>query len=327
MPVACWLGAAGLMAVLVVRFTGFDYWYPMTQIMAFMPYYVVAGILVVAAFVLQKRWYAVALSVLMTIAISLLVIPRVVSDGGPTPAGVGIRVMSVNLRVGGADAGDIAALAQRAGVDVIAFQEFTPEAAARLDAAAGLDQFSYRSVHPRELALGSAIYSRLPMTDDGVRRHQSGFYQARGTLDVPGAGQVAVESAHPCAPTGSARSRCWAEDLADQPPGGNECLKRNSGQAECMPATTTSAQILLGDFNATLDHAPLRKLLNTGYTDAAASVGMGLTPTWPYDKPIPKIALDHVLVNARVSIGSFAVHAIGGTDHRCVIADLTIRAT
>jgi len=54
---------------------------------------------------------------------------------------------------------------------------------------------------------------------------------------------------------------------------------------------------------------------------------MGLTPTWPYDKPLPKIALDHVLVNARVFVGSFAVHAIGGTDHRCVIADLTIRTT
>jgi len=100
-PVACWLGAAGLMAVLVVRLTGFDYWYPMTQIMAFMPYYVVAGILVVAPFLLQKRWYAVALSVLTTIAMSVLVIPRVVSDGGSKPVGVGIRVMSVMGRGSG----------------------------------------------------------------------------------------------------------------------------------------------------------------------------------------------------------------------------------
>lgn len=306
----CWLAAAGLVAVLVVRLTGFDYWYPMMQIMAFMPYYVVAGILLVAAFLLQKRWYAVALSILTTAAMSLLVIPRVMVDDKPTPAGVGIRVMSVNLRIGGADAGDITALAQRSDVDVIAFQEFTPEATARLEAA-GLSRFPYRSIHPRELALGSAIFSRLPMTDDGVRRHQSGFYQARGTLEVPGAGRVAIESAHPCAPTGSIRSRCWAEDLADQPPGENG----------------REAQILLGDFNATLDHAPLRKLLDTGFSDAAASVGMGLTPTWPYDRPIPKIALDHVLVDGRISVGSFSVHAIAGTDHRCIIADLTIRSS
>jgi endonuclease/exonuclease/phosphatase family metal-dependent hydrolase len=218
--------------------------------------------------------------------------------------------MSVNLRIGGADAEDIAALAKRAGVDVIAFQEFTPESAARLDEA-DLAQFSYRSIHPRELALGSAIYSRLPMTDDGVRRHPSGFYQAQGSLNVPGAGEVRVESAHPCAPTGAARSKCWTEDLADQP------LAEDGG----------NAQILLGDFNATLDHAALRKLLSTGYADAASAVGRGLTPTWPYDRPIPRIAIDHVLFNSRLSARAFAVYAIGGTDHRCIVADLTIRAS
>lgn len=300
------LAAAALMVVLIVRVTGFDYWYPMTQIMAFMPYYAAVGVVVAVAFLLQKRWYAVALSGLVAVVLSLFVVPRVVGDSVATPAGANIRVMSVNLRVGGADVADIAALASQEGVDVIAFQEFTPEIEARLD----LPQYSYRSVHPRGLALGSAIYSRLPMVDAGVRRHRSGFSQAQGLLSVAGVGQVRVESAHPCAPTGSARSACWQEDLADQPPadGGGE------------------AQILLGDFNATLDHAAMRKLLSEGYTDAASSVGMGLTPTWPYDKPLPKITIDHVLVNSRVSAGKFAVHAIGGTDHRCIIADLTIRA-
>ena len=309
MLVSTWLAAAGLIAVLIVRLAGFDYWYPMPQIVAFTPYYVVVGVLVVAAFLVQKRWYAVALSGLATIVLSLLVVPRMVDDGSNTPVGVSIRVMSVNLRVGGADAGDIAALAKRADVDVIAFQEFTPESAARLDGV-DLAQFSYRSVHPRELALGSAIYSRLPMTDDGVRRHASGFYQAQGSLNVPGAGEVRVESAHPCAPTGSARSKCWIEDLADQP------LAKDGG----------NAQILLGDFNATLDHSALRKLLSTGYTDAASSVGQGLTPTWPYDRPIPRIVIDHVLFNSRISARALAVYAIGGTDHRCIVADLTIRA-
>ena len=304
------LAAAGLIAMLIVRLAGFDYWYPMSQIMAFMPYYVVVGILVVAAFLLQRRWYAVALSGLATIVMSLLVVPRVVDDSFSTPVGVSIRVMSVNLRIGGADARDIAALAKRADVDVIAFQEFTPESRARLDGV-DLAQFSYRSIHPRELALGSAIYSRLPMSDDGVRRHPSGFYQAQGSLNVPGAGNVRVESAHPCAPTGSARSKCWTEDLADQPPAKDGGI----------------AQILLGDFNATLDHAALRKLLSTGYVDAASAVGRGLTPTWPYDRPIPRIAIDHVLFNSRVSARAFAVYAIGGTDHRCIVADLTIHAS
>jgi endonuclease/exonuclease/phosphatase family metal-dependent hydrolase len=215
--------------------------------------------------------------------------------------------MSVNLDIGGADVADVAAVAQRTGVDVIAFQEFTPEARARLDGA-DFAPFRYRSIHPRELALGSAIYSRVPMTDDGVRRHPSGFYQAQGTLTVAGAGAVRIESAHPCAPTGSARSGCWADDLADQP-----------------PARNGTAQILLGDFNATLDHSPLRNLLSSGYTDAAASLGHGLTPTWPYDRPVPKITIDHVLVNSRVSATTFAAYPIRGTDHHAIVADLMIR--
>jgi endonuclease/exonuclease/phosphatase (EEP) superfamily protein YafD len=304
-----WLVAAGLIALLVIRMTGYDYWYPMTQIVAFMPYYVVPGTLTTALFLVQKRWYSAALTALVSFAISLLIVPRLMDSSTATPAGMSIRVMSLNLRIGGADAEDIATLAKKAKVDVITFQEFTPEAQERLDA--DLSQFPYRSIHPRELALGSAIYSRLPMTDDGVRRHQSGFYQAQGTLNVPGGGQVRVESAHPCAPTGAARSACWKRDLADQPPaeGGGK------------------AQILLGDFNATLDHAGLRKLLSTGYVDAASSVGMGLTPTWPYDRPVPKIAIDHILFNSGISASKFAVHDIGGTDHRCIIAELTIRSS
>ena len=41
-------------------------------------------------------------------------------------------------------------------------------------------------------------------------------------------------------------------------------------------------RLLVGDFNATLDHAALRRLLDTGYRDAASVVGQGMTPTcWP----------------------------------------------
>jgi hypothetical protein len=60
---------------------------------------------------------------------------------------------------------------------------------------------------------------------------------------------------------------CWWAGLASEP-----------------AATPNGAlRILIGDFNATLDHVALRRLLATGYRDAASVVGTGLTPTWPYD--------------------------------------------
>ena len=61
----------------------------------------------------------------------------------------------------------------------------------------------------------------------------------------------------------------WTADLRDEP--------------AADPANR--ATILAGDFNATLDHVELRRLLGTGYRDAAASLGRGLTPTWPYAGP------------------------------------------
>ena len=74
--------------------------------------------------------------------------------------------------------------------------------------------------------------------------------------------------------------------------------------ADQPPATVDGPVcVLLGDFNATLDHAPLRRLLGTGYRDAADVRGAGFTPTWPYDgKPVPGVTLDHVLADRRVGV-------------------------
>ena len=166
--------------------------------------------------------------------------------------------------------------------------------------------------YPGTAALGSALYSRFPLRDLGLRVHSSGFAQARAAVTVPGAPAVAVESVHPCAPGGPEADHCWSRDLADQ-----------------QPATVDSGiQLLLGDFNATLDHAPLRRLISTGYRDAGQSRGAGLTPTWPYDgKPIPGVTLDHVLADRRVGVAEYAVYPVPGTDHRAVYAELVLPTT
>jgi endonuclease/exonuclease/phosphatase (EEP) superfamily protein YafD len=84
-------------------------------------------------------------------------------------------------------------------------------------------------------------------------------------------------------------------------------------------------RILAGDFNATLDHAELRRLLDTGYTDAAAEVGAGLKGTWPHGRRFPPpVAIDHVLADSRAGVKAFSVHAITGTDHRAVLAELVL---
>jgi endonuclease/exonuclease/phosphatase (EEP) superfamily protein YafD len=83
----------------------------------------------------------------------------------------------------------------------------------------------------------------------------------------------------------------------------------------------------MGDFNSTLDHAPVRRLIaRGGYRDAADATGRGLLGTWgPYaGKPVPPVTLDHVLAARRIGIRDVQVHGVKGSDHRSVLATLLV---
>jgi endonuclease/exonuclease/phosphatase (EEP) superfamily protein YafD len=84
-------------------------------------------------------------------------------------------------------------------------------------------------------------------------------------------------------------------------------------------------RILAGDFNATLDHADLRRVLAGGYEDAASVVGAGLHATWPEGRLVPPtVAIDHVLADERAGVRAVSVHTLPGTDHRAVFAELVL---
>ena len=191
------------------------------------------------------------------------------------------------------------------------FRKFTAQAQAALERAGLTDLLPNRVAFPVDGVTGSALYSRYPLTDGAFHVHEaSGFGQAPATLTVPGASPIEVKSAHPCPPSGLSRSRCWRADLADQP-----------------PATVDGpVRLLIGDFNATLDHAALRRLIATGYRDAADVVGAGYARTWPYDEKwyIPAVAIDHVLADRRVGVTEVSVYPVLNSDHRAVFAALQL---
>jgi endonuclease/exonuclease/phosphatase (EEP) superfamily protein YafD len=213
------------------------------------------------------------------------------------------------MLVGGADAPAIVELVRRHHVDLLAVQEFTPQAQRALDAAGLAQLLPNRVSYPHVDVQGSGVFSRFPLHDDGLRVHVWGFTQAKATVSVPGALPVALESVHPCAPASLDADECWAADLTDQP----------------SATVDGPVRVLLGDFNATLDHAPLRRLIATGYRDAADVRGQGLVATWPYDgKPLPKATIDHVLADRRVGVAGYRVYGIPKSDHRGVYAELVL---
>jgi endonuclease/exonuclease/phosphatase (EEP) superfamily protein YafD len=95
-----------------------------------------------------------------------------------------------------------------------------------------------------------------------------------------------------------------------------------------LPAADGQARVLAGDFNATLDHGGLRRLLATGYRDAADVTGEGLLATWPYHgrraRTVPPVTLDHVLADRGIALRRFRTFALPRTDHRAIFAQLTL---
>src|SRR5262249_37253000 len=160
--------------------------------------------------------------------------------------------------------------------------EFTPDARQGLESHGLLEVLPNSSVHPLEEPGGSGLYSRYPLTDKGYLPLPGEFGQAYATVNVPGAPPLLVESVHPCAPAASDLPGEWKQGLELEP------------RADIHGPV----RLLLGDFNSTLDHAPLQALLRSGYRDAAATLGDGFVGTWPYDgTPLPKVTIDHVLAD------------------------------
>ncbi|MEU7585235.1 endonuclease/exonuclease/phosphatase family protein [Micromonospora sp. NPDC049230] len=307
----CWLTVAPTALWAAVRLLGLDRG-PLVQALAFTPYIAGVSVLPLALALALRRWWPAAVAALAAVALLGLVAPRALAAPQPTAAGPTVRLLTANLLAGTGDARTLVELVRRHEVDVLTVQEFTPDAQAALDQL-GLDRLlPHRQLNPEVGTPGSGLYSRWPLTDVGLRRNLGGwgFTQAYGTVAIPGAPPVRVESAHPSAPYALDQVGPWRADLTAQP-----------------PATPDDGlQILAGDFNATLDHGPLRALLRTGYVDAADAAGAGLAGTWgPYDGDlIPPVTIDHVLVDHRIAVRSVRVLALPGSDHRPVLATLTL---
>jgi endonuclease/exonuclease/phosphatase (EEP) superfamily protein YafD len=305
-----WFLTAGCVAWALMRVFGLDRaGWALVPLVSFTPYVTVGTVAVLALALALRGWWPAAVAGVAAVTLLACVLPRAFADGAAPGSGPRLRVLSSNMLEGGADVQKIIDLVRKEHVDLLAVQEFTPDAERRFDAAGLAGLLPYRVSYPQPGVEGSGVFSRYPLHDDGLRVHGSGMTQARATLTLPGARSVAVESAHPCAPASLAAVPCWRADLANEPAADPDGTVR----------------LLAGDFNATLDHAPLRHLIATGYRDAADVRGGGFSPTWPFDgKPVPPVTIDHILADRRIGVVRYAVHPIPRSDHHAVFAELVL---
>ena len=298
-----------------VRLLGAEQGAPWMQLMSFTPYVAGASLVPLAAALVSRRWRHAGAAAVLAAVLASLVVPRAMADdAGLRRPGPTVRVVTANLLLGGADPVTLVGIVRDHRADVLAVQELTPAGAAALDDAGLGTLLPYRAAYPAPGSQGSALYSRYPLKNIGVRQMPAQHLQAYGTLLVPGARPVLVESAHPCAPSDPGSTDQWAREIALQP----------------RATPSGPARILLGDFNSTLDHEGLRRLVGSGYTDAASAVGAGLRPTWSatdlgrLGHLLPPVTIDHVLVDRRIGVRTVAVHPLPRSDHRAVYADLVL---
>ena len=267
--------------------------------------------MLVAAFAASaRRWVAFGAAALACVLLVSAVAPRMLGNGHAAPGADGpeLRVAGANLKLGGADPDAVVAIVREHGIDVLCVQELTPGLAAQLRRS-GLERLlPHGFVRAAPGSGGSAIYSRHPLRPlPGVEPPGYGFVMPRAAIDMPGAVRFDVASVHANPPTGSAGVEAWKAGL------------------EALPAASDSAplSLLVGDFNATLDHAAFRGLVDRGYVDAGDATGQGLRPTWPR-RLRPKVTIDHVLADARIAVERYDTVEVEGGDHRAVVATLRL---
>jgi endonuclease/exonuclease/phosphatase (EEP) superfamily protein YafD len=310
-----WACAGVLAGLVLLRTTRIDGSRHTAAVLALLPWAVAPGLaLGLVAAAAGQPVLAVALLV-SAVALGLAVAPRAVASRvgrsgvrGGEPAGACVRVLSANVYLGRADPVALVGLVRAHRVDVLCLQELTGALAAALRAAGLAQELPHLLEQPRRGGEGGAIASRWPLSPRWLT-YPTTLAQPVAVIG-PIAGtelRIRVVSVHPIPPTWCTGPRLWRRDLVALPP-------------PCPELPT----VLAGDFNATLDHGALRRVLRAGYRDAAALTGRGLRPTWPADRRrLPAFTtLDHQLVDAAGTVESFSVLPLPGSDHHGTLTTL-----
>jgi endonuclease/exonuclease/phosphatase (EEP) superfamily protein YafD len=313
MTAALWALAVAALGFTLARLLGLERGFIPVVLIAYTPYAVGLAVVIVVICAWRQRWWAALVAGVATTGLAVAVVPRAVVDRPPRLAAGAptLTVASANMKLGQGRPAGLVKLVRERSVDVLAVEELTPGLQRALDSAGMHSLLPSRILMPARAALGSGLYSRLPLSAlEPVSAQIAGRQTPMAAVTVQPGVAVTVAVAHPTPPAGPSQMSQWQVGLGALP-----------GASDRGPL-----RVIAGDFNATLDHADLRSLLATGYADAADATGTGLVPTWPAGLLPPPVTIDHVLVDRRAAVDGFEVDGIEGSDHKAVVARLRLPA-
>jgi endonuclease/exonuclease/phosphatase (EEP) superfamily protein YafD len=229
----------------------------------------------------------------------------------PAAGSASLVVLAQNFEYGDAEA--LVDLVREEDVDVLVL---TDANGTRIDPllAAGIEESLPHSAGIGEE--GAVVLSRFAVT--GTRLLYDESESRLVELEAPGLGPVTIAAVH------------------TRPPYDPDAWRRDHEQVRtalaAVRADADRAVVVAGDLNATLAHAPLRRLVDLGLTDSAVQANAGWSPTWPAGShqrrlglTVPAFAaIDHVLTSPRLVATSSRTVDLRGADHRAVLATVSV---
>ena len=282
--VAAVLAAAPVSAVSVFRAVPAEWPRPVVQLLSFTPWLVLPAAVGVACAALSRRAWLLATTASLLALQLFWLFP--LGHARPAQAAdtrrVELKVMNINAELGQADAAEIVRLVRDNGIGLLAIEEYTRDLEDRLAAEGLAGLLPNRISRPAGRASGAAVYSLHPVKLTGTVP-DSQFLMPVVRLDLSSAGdpadnpaadpagqpsvEVTVVHAKPPVDAGVAQ---WRQDLAAL------------GKVAAGPGNV----VLIGDFNATYDHAEFRQLLagagGRPAVDVGVAAGSRLVPPGPW---------------------------------------------
>ncbi len=261
----------------------------------------------------RRRWPWALVLVVIVAALGLHVwwLAPLFTGPNPPPAAKAtpITVLTANALRGDIDVLALVDAAVNADADVLIVSEITPGTVTTMERAGVAQNWPFRAGVALAGTHGTMVFSRFELTE--VTPLGTRFKSWSLTVDVPD-GELRLLAVHPYPPVDAPR---WRADHS-------AILKASTG-----------ADLIVGDFNATRDHAPMRALEGRGFHDVAERANQGWQPTWPQNGLFrigglalpPLVQIDHVLIGPNLAALSNRTIRVDGTDHAIVVAEVAAR--
>lgn len=297
------------------------------ELVAFVPFAVLPTLVVV---LLSTFWHRRILAVLSTLCLVTLVVwhigyfaPRhTLSDTArsatSTSSGTApntddrvLRLMTLNTLNGRVSASKVVDVVRTQKVELLALQEVSQGFLQELSDAGIHDLLPYSVLGSSGRSDNGGInvlFSATQMSDQNTSLLPiETSAMPAGSLAIGGT-TVRFVSAHPNSPHKGGQG-LWSEGLT----------------TIAKLANYRHSYVILGDFNATWDHARFRELLGSSFVDAGEQAGEGFHMTYPANSTIPPlIEIDHIVYSRDVGlyVGDLQTINVAGSDHLALLATL-----